>query len=486
MGYVVFHLDKSPGNESAMTDHIERKVIHPNVDPERVHLNKELVEFPDGIKNRTEAIQHRLDTAGLKRQIGKNQVKVIRVMISGSPEDMKRIENENRLDDWCRDNMDYLKKTFGEKNLVAATLHMDETTPHIHASIVPIVRGERRQKKPKKKPEEDNQAQKPNEGQKPKRTYKKKGPNMPRLCVDDVMAREKLIEYQDTYAAAMAKYGLKRGIKGSDARHITLTEHYRNQTIESNNLQINIEQLLVVEEAKRQRIEELKQKEQKAKLKSIQAEEQKQQKEFELKKTEESLNQAKGQLKTEELKNKAADVGSNIIDGISSFVGTSKVKRQQQEIESLKHEKYELQQDIDGLTQTISRERSGRQQETMQLKAEIHKIHDWLPDTPTLIKWGEYCQKMGFSNTQAKDLINMRPVRFSGELYSTEYSQRFAVNDAEMRLDRGTGKLNGFRLLLNGVSLTQWFRQKYDEFRETLGIKPNQKQEVGKNKGFKI
>ena len=482
MGYVVFHLDKSPGNESAMTDHIERKVIHPNVDPTRIHLNKELVEFPDGVKDRTEAIQHRLDTAGLKRQIGKNQVKVIRVMISGSPEDMKRIESEGKLDDWCRDNIDYLKKTFGEENLVAATLHMDETTPHIHASIVPIVRGERRQKKPRKKQQNDNQKQKPNEEQ--KRTYKKKDPNRPRLCVDDVMARDKLIEYQDTYAEAMAKYGLERGVKGSDARHITLTEHYRNQTIESNNLQINIEQLLAAEEAKRRSIEELKRQEQDAKLKSVQAEEQKQQRESELKKTEDSLNQVKGQLKTEEFKNKAADVGSNIMDGIGSMIGTSKVKRQQQAIESLKYEKYELQQDIDGLTETISRERSERQQETMQLKAEIHKIHDWLPDTPTLIRWGEYCQMIGFSNNQARDLINMRPVRFSGELYSSEHSQRFAANNAEVRFDKGTGTPSSFRLLLNGISLAQWFRQKYDEFRETLGIKPKQKPQIGRNKGL--
>lgn len=151
----------------------------------------------------------------------------------------------------------------------------------------------------------------------------------------------------------------------------------------------------------------------------------------------------------------------------------------------MKHEKHELQQDIDGLTQTISRERSERQQETMQLKAEINKIHNWLPDTPTLIKWGEYCQKIGFSSTQAKDLINMKPVRFSGELYSSEHSQRFKANDAEIRFDRGTEKSNGFRMLINGTNLTQWFRQKYDEFREALGIKPKQKQEVGKSKGIK-
>ena len=68
-------------------------------------------------------------------------------MLSSTSEDMKRIQDEGKLDEWCQDNMNYLKKTFGEENLVAATLHLDETTPHIHASVIPIVRGERRKKK---------------------------------------------------------------------------------------------------------------------------------------------------------------------------------------------------------------------------------------------------------------------------------------------------------------------------------------------------
>jgi hypothetical protein len=478
MGYVVLHLDKSPGNESAMTDHIERKVIHPNVDPTRIHLNKELIEFPEGVNNRTEAIQHRLKTAGLTRQIGKNQVQVIRIMLSGSPEDMKRIQEEGKLDEWCRDNINWLKKTFGTKNVVAATLHMDETTPHIHASVVPIVQGERRKKESKKKKQEQELTDKP------KRKYKKKKPSRVRLCCDDVMAKAKLIEYQDSYGEAMNKYGLIRGEKGSDARHITLTEFYRNQAIESRNLQTNIEMLLAVEDAKRQSIEQLKRQEQEAKLKSKQAEEQKQQKESELKKTEENLNQVKGELKTEKFKGVAAEVGSTLMDGISSALGTSKVKRQQQEIENLKHEKNELQQDIEGLTQTISRERSERQQETMQLKAEIYKIHDWLPNTTTLIKWGEYCEKIGFTNNQAKDLINMKPIHFSGELYSNEYSQRFKADNVEVRLEKGT-KSGIFNLRINGINLIEWFRQKYDELKEALGIKPKKKLEVNKNKGFR-
>ncbi|MDR2913479.1 MAG: plasmid recombination protein [Tannerella sp.] len=264
MGQVVFHLDKSPGNEAAMTEHIERKVIHPNVDPSRVHLNKELIQFPEGVNDRTEAIRHRLQTAGLGRQIVKNQVQVIRFILSGTPEDMQRIQSEGRLDEWCRDNMDYLKKTYGTENVVAATLHLDETTPHIHASVVPIVREERRKKKTNKQPE-----------QTPKRQYRKKDPNRPRLCADDVMAKDKLIYYQDTYAEAMQKYGLQRGKRGSEARHISLGEFYRSQMVQSENLQTNIELLLTVEEAKQTSIAALEQKEQDAKRKYEQAEEQK-------------------------------------------------------------------------------------------------------------------------------------------------------------------------------------------------------------------
>lgn len=172
-----------------MTDHIERNVIHPNVDVSRTHLNKELIELPEEVKNRVEAIEHRIKNAELSRQVGKNQVKVIRVMLSGTHEDMIRIQQEGRLDDWCKDNIDWLKKEYGEENVVAATLHLDERTPHIHASVVPIVRGERRK----------NKTNKQQEGQKPKRQYKKKNPNRPRLCCDDVMARDELTKYQDSY-----------------------------------------------------------------------------------------------------------------------------------------------------------------------------------------------------------------------------------------------------------------------------------------------
>lgn len=73
---------------------------------------------------------------------------------------------------------------------------MDEHTPHIHATVVPIVTGERRKAN---KEQEDG-----------KRSYRKKA-NTVRLCADDILTREKLVTYHDSYARVMEKYGLQRG-----------------------------------------------------------------------------------------------------------------------------------------------------------------------------------------------------------------------------------------------------------------------------------
>jgi FtsZ-binding cell division protein ZapB len=228
------------------------------------------------------------------------------------------------------------------------------------------------------------------------------------------MEKAKLIEYQDSYGEAMNKYRLVRGVKGSDARHITLTEFYRNQMVECKNLQENIGLLLAVEDAKRLSIEELKQQEQEAKQNAIQAEELKQQKESKLKKTEEILNQAKGQPKTEEFKNKAADMGSNTMDGLGSLVGTSKVKRKQQEIESLKDEKESLTQEVKTLKQNMQTIQKEHQTAVDKLKQELKKIYDLFPNLRDLLWIEKLLQVMKFSEELIKEILKMKPVSFKG------------------------------------------------------------------------
>ena len=456
MGYVVLHLDKSPSNEAAMTAHIARTQMPPNADPSRTHLNRELIAFPEGVADRTQAINYRLAHAGLTRKIGKNQVKVIRVMLTGSPEDMKRIEAERKLDQWCADNLAWLNKTFGADNVVSAVLHLDESTPHIHAAVVPIVTGERRKVKEKRIPDKPG-----------KKKYRKKNPDAIRLCNDDVMSRVKLKEYQDTYAEAMAGYGLQRGIDGSVARHISTQEFYRNAIAGQKNLQDNIDALLRIEEQKRQAVERLKQQEQEARTGYEQA-------------------KAMREHKTEKLKSAAAEVGSYIVEGIGSLVGTSKVKRQEQQIGVLRQEVAAHEETIEILQtqmQTMQADHSRRllevqrqsQQTIGKLQGEIDRIYDWFPDTPRLIKWGEYCRSLGFSDGQTRDLVNMRPVRFSGELYSHEHSQHFEVENSEARLMRDEKGPGGFQLFIDRIPILRWFRQKAKEFLEYIGIK-NQKQ----------
>jgi len=120
------------------------------------------------------------------------------------------------------------------------------------------------------------------------------------------------------------------------------------------------------------------------------------------------------------------------------------------------------------------------QQTIGKLQGEIDRIYRWLPDTPQLIKWGEYCRSLGFSDGQARDLVNMRPVRFSGSLYSREHSQHFEVENSEARLMRDEKGPEGFQLFIDLIPILRWFRQKYKELMERLGREtPERQHQVG-------
>ncbi len=168
------------------------------------------------MRNRTEAVQYRIDNAGLHRKVGKNQTKAIRIILTGSHEQMMKIVQSGKLDQWTDANLKWLKDTFGEDNVVSCVLHMDEKTPHLHATVVPIVTGERKRKS--------------SEGEKKYRTQAG-----PRLSADDVMGRTRLSIYQNTYAEAMRTFGLQRGVVGSTAKHQSNGEYYRQQMLQYEN-----------------------------------------------------------------------------------------------------------------------------------------------------------------------------------------------------------------------------------------------------------
>lgn len=102
MGYAVLHIDKARGNDSAMSAHIERTFVPNNVDATRTHLNRELVQFPAGVTNRTEAPQQGTAKAysGLYKREFTEEDSEIRI----AKDEKKRpllIINGLPITDWC-------------------------------------------------------------------------------------------------------------------------------------------------------------------------------------------------------------------------------------------------------------------------------------------------------------------------------------------------------------------------------------------------
>lgn len=431
MGYAVLHMEKAVGSDSGMSAHIERTIAPKNADASRTHLNWEMINFPDGVTNRTEAIQHRLETAGLQRKIGKNQVRAVRVLLTGSPDDMNRIEQAGKLDDWCRNNLDWLKNTYGAENIVSAVVHLDETTPHIHATMIPIVTGERRKAK--------------TEQLSGKKKYRKKSTDTARLCADDVMSRVRLKEYQNSYAAQMAKYGLERGVDGSEAKHVTTSQYYRDLLTQSESVQENITRLL----------------------------EQKEQ-------AEQELSTVKADIKKEKLKNSAADVGATLLDGVGSLFGSSKTKQQQQQIEALTAENRNLSDNINELNSKIRTMETEHKTAIDKLTEQLNKIFNYFPHIKELLRWEGFLKNIGLPDDMVRRLFNKETVVGSGELYSKEHSKRFKAENATLKLEQDKDKLSNIRFSINGTDIFDWFKQKQKEFLNSLGINPKE------SRGMKI
>jgi len=398
MGYAVLHLEKAKGTDSRMSAHIERTVHPKNADRTRTHLNRELVQFPEGVRNRTQAIAHRIETAGIRRKVSANQVKAIRILLTGSNKDMKQMEAEGRIEDWCNDSLKWIRETYGEQNLVSAVLHMDEKTPHIHATVIPIVTGERR----KAGQEEQNG----------KKKYRKKNPQDVRLCADDVMARHRLKHYQDTYAQAMNKYGLQRGVDGSLAKHISTMQYYKQLVEQQDSLQENIENLLGLEEEAMKK-----------------------------------LKQVKEEINVQKMKGAAVNATTAIADGVSSLFGGSKVKRLEEENENLKRNIVNLQKQVQAEqreqtkmenrhSSEINRVDRSYRQKIAEYDNRLELIDTYFPIVKELMPIAEQCREVGFTEELTRRIVSLQPVEFKRRLYSKEYKEKFRTEHSTATVER--------------------------------------------------
>lgn len=408
MGYAVLHIDKARGNDSAMTAHIERSFVPNNVDATRTHLNRELVQFPTNVTNRTEAIEHRIATANIYRKVADNQVKALRFILSGSHEDMLRLESEGRLGEWCDSTMQWLYSTFGKENVVAATLHADEETSHIHATVVPIVQGERRKAK--------------TEAENGKRKYKTKK-NKVRLCADDVLTPKKLEEYQTTYAEQMKPFGLERGIYGSEAKHRSNMEYYKEILKEMEQKQVEEAELI-------EKVRELEKQAGKLRVKG-------------------TLYSLFG--------NTELDKAEKRIEELESEMERKKFLSEKEKAE-VRKEVILLQDTVAAKDKTIAEQ----QKEIKIYEEERSFIQRFFHSFYLLLNIRLLLRKMGIDDdTFVRMHQKQVSVRSTADVYSGMYKRNFTEENAEMRITTN-GKQQPV-LTINGLSVSDWCEQKWQQ-----------------------
>ena len=151
-------------------DQREKDVSHTNedIDWDRVHLNYDL-HNGDNKVNFAEKINERIASLDLKKALRKDANVMAQIFISASPEWFKIVDGNDKDEvvDGHIDNEDTSSKSgkvlyeidpeiqrkyfedaykwvsnrYGTENIISATVHLDEATPHMHINLVPVANG---------------------------------------------------------------------------------------------------------------------------------------------------------------------------------------------------------------------------------------------------------------------------------------------------------------------------------------------------------
>ena len=239
--FCVLHMESRAEVSSILERHIVRQEVKyvngvrvetvwvpDNADVSKVHLNRELVSRevtdPSTGKAKTltiqQAVNRRIEEAGITK-VRSNQNTCIEIIFSGSPETMCAMSPE-QVNAWANDTLAWARGRWGYENVVSATLHCDEKTPHMHVIVVPIVQGQSRRSASKERMDAAMGLD--------TRKYKT-DTTRNRLCANEVYTKPLLYGYHTSYAETVGeKYGLSRGVRaelGSYKKHTSSIEYNR-------------------------------------------------------------------------------------------------------------------------------------------------------------------------------------------------------------------------------------------------------------------
>ena len=182
--YAIMRCAKLSGMASvcAALQHCYRERETPNADPAQTPKNVHLAA-PD--VNTAVAMLH----GKLPEKRRKDAVLAVEYVMTASPKWWKQASPEAQQAFFARSHR-WLVEKYGADRIITATIHLDETTPHLSAFVVPLTRDGRLSAK------------------------------------EMVGDKRQLSADQTSYAEAVASLGLVRGIEGSRAKHQSIRRYY--------------------------------------------------------------------------------------------------------------------------------------------------------------------------------------------------------------------------------------------------------------------
>ena len=188
MSYAVIHVQKFKMNDvKGIQIHNQREspnLKNLDIDRERTALNYDL-RSPEPVNYNHKVKEIIKEGYTVDKAIRKDAVVMTGTLVTSDKEFFSTLSLAEQKK-YFQDAYDYLKERYGEKNIVAAVVHLDETTPHMHVISVPIT--------------EDG-----------------------RLSAKTLFDRKALRELQDELPKLLQDKGfeVKRGEPGSDKTHVT-------------------------------------------------------------------------------------------------------------------------------------------------------------------------------------------------------------------------------------------------------------------------
>jgi len=179
------------GSAAASLGHTYRTLKTPNADPERQNKNVHLVG------GSVDKVMGDLRSK-LPEKRRKDAVLAIEYVMTARHEWWNTITPEEHQD-FFKQSMNWLAHKYGQENIIEATIHYDELTPHLTALVVPL---------------KDDKLN----------------------AFHYIGSRQKLRDDQTSYAKCVQHLGLERGIEGSKAQHKTVKQFYKELEIKDNHI----------------------------------------------------------------------------------------------------------------------------------------------------------------------------------------------------------------------------------------------------------